>query len=56
MAGDLRPALAGLPVRPGLALAGTYSSDDLAARDAENWLFMNLGAASFPRGMTGCTG
>jgi hypothetical protein len=53
MVADLRRALAGLPVSPGVVLAGTYQSTDQARCDVENRLFTNLGASSFPKGLTG---
>jgi hypothetical protein len=53
MAADLRRALAGLPLSSSVVLAGTYLSTDRTRCDAENRLFTNLGASSFPKWLAG---
>lgn len=52
MAAELRQALGGLPTAPGAVLAGRYLTTDQAPCDVENRLFTNLGASSFPKGLT----
>lgn len=52
MAGQVKAALASLPLAQGQCLAGMYMTTDPAKCDVENRLFTNPGAASFPKGIT----
>ena len=49
LAAELARALRAMSFRPGESLAGTYTTTDSGARDAENRLFTNPGPSCFPR-------
>ncbi len=52
LVGELKVALAAMPLASGEVLSGIYSSNDGSLCDAENRLFTNPGAATFPTATT----